>query len=665
MTKVAGLASGQTLILGAAGAAVVLGASLFGLGVFDKDAAIAPGNETIETAVLPANETTVQAPEGAPVVTETRAAVDATAAGSTVGAANDGAESTDGPLVAAEPTAQAEPVAVEAPDVAVTSADAVSEPVAETATTDPVETTEAPVATDAAPTDATPSEDTSTELAALAVAPAAANVANAAVSEPATAPAVALPQAPRFDIVRVEPDGTTLIAGSAVAASEIDILLDETVLDSVVAGRDGKFVAFVTVEPSPQPRLLALMLRIGDHRIRSTEQVIIAPAPIAVAELEQRSDQGTEQSSEQNPAKTAETAVQTAGTAGAENPVVETAAVATNSVETETAAVSAAEVQPETSAASVAETVVAQATETVNSAVAPGVEPVAEATSDLATTAVSAEGAVAPATSGVAEPTPIATAEPKPVTTTETATAASEPTSASVAVAMAKPEPTAEATPAAAATPVVETARTQVAAPVAAPVVIMAGQDGVKVVQPAQQVGDPATLSELILDAISYSDTGAVELNGRGQFQHFVRAYLDNKLIEETQISAQGQWSMTLSDVAAGLYTLRLDQLDQDGKVTSRVATPFKREAEEKLAAVQQATQATAASNAAATNTASDAPKVPPVRVVTVQPGNTLWAIARSHYGEGVLYVRVFEANKDLILDPDLIYPGQIFTVPN
>ncbi|PKP74845.1 MAG: peptigoglycan-binding protein LysM, partial [Alphaproteobacteria bacterium HGW-Alphaproteobacteria-6] len=50
--------------------------------------------------------------------------------------------------------------------------------------------------------------------------------------------------------------------------------------------------------------------------------------------------------------------------------------------------------------------------------------------------------------------------------------------------------------------------------------------------------------------------------------------------------------------------------------------------------------------------------------IVTVQPGYTLWGIAKSSYGEGILYVRVYEANRAMIRDPDLIYPGQIFTVP-
>ena len=54
-----------------------------------------------------------------------------------------------------------------------------------------------------------------------------------------------------------------------------------------------------------------------------------------------------------------------------------------------------------------------------------------------------------------------------------------------------------------------------------------------------------------------------------------------------------------------------------------------------------------------------------PVSAVTVQTGDTLWAIARERYGEGVLYVKVFDANRSSIRDPDLIYPGQVFDLPS
>ena len=54
----------------------------------------------------------------------------------------------------------------------------------------------------------------------------------------------------------------------------------------------------------------------------------------------------------------------------------------------------------------------------------------------------------------------------------------------------------------------------------------------------------------------------------------------------------------------------------------------------------------------------------PAQQVVVVQPGNSLWRIARRVYGEGLRYTIIYEANRGQIRDPDLIYPGQVFSVP-
>jgi len=48
----------------------------------------------------------------------------------------------------------------------------------------------------------------------------------------------------------------------------------------------------------------------------------------------------------------------------------------------------------------------------------------------------------------------------------------------------------------------------------------------------------------------------------------------------------------------------------------------------------------------------------------TVQSGDTLWKIAKQHYGDGSKYMKIFEANKDLLKDPDHIYPGQELVIP-
>ena len=49
---------------------------------------------------------------------------------------------------------------------------------------------------------------------------------------------------------------------------------------------------------------------------------------------------------------------------------------------------------------------------------------------------------------------------------------------------------------------------------------------------------------------------------------------------------------------------------------------------------------------------------------MVIQPGNNLWRISRVIYGRGIRYSVIYQANKDQIRNPSLIYPGQIFTTP-
>lgn len=180
--------------------------------------------------------------------------------------------------------------------------------------------------------------------------------------------------------------------------------------------------------------------------------------------------------------------------------------------------------------------------------------------------------------------------------------------------------------------------------------VLRADQDGVEVVQPAVPA-DPDLNKEVALDAISYNGTGGVELSGRARPKSRVRVYVDNQVVAELDAAQDGRWNGRLADVAPGVYTLRLDEIESSsGKVVSRLETPFKREAPEVLPQPER-------------DADPDLP-APLVRAVTIQKGDTLWAISQEKYGSGFLYVRLFEANKDAIRNPDLIYPGQVFTIP-
>lgn len=59
------------------------------------------------------------------------------------------------------------------------------------------------------------------------------------------------------------------------------------------------------------------------------------------------------------------------------------------------------------------------------------------------------------------------------------------------------------------------------------------------------------------------------------------------------------------------------------------------------------------------------APPPPPApRTHTVVRGDTLWGIAQKYYGNGVLWPRIFDANRGKIKDPHWIFPAQVFVIP-
>jgi len=173
--------------------------------------------------------------------------------------------------------------------------------------------------------------------------------------------------------------------------------------------------------------------------------------------------------------------------------------------------------------------------------------------------------------------------------------------------------------------------------------------EGVEILPPP---GDPAAPRRVTLGSISYAAAGEVRLAGVGTAGAVIRIYVDDRFVREVRVAGDGRWQAGLDDVAQGLYRLRVDELGPTGAVASRVETPFQRD----LPPPPRPRPAGPAEGA--TGGAVAPPQL------TVQPGNNLWTLARSHYGSGVEYTRIYTANRDLIRNPDLIYPGQIFRMP-
>lgn len=178
------------------------------------------------------------------------------------------------------------------------------------------------------------------------------------------------------------------------------------------------------------------------------------------------------------------------------------------------------------------------------------------------------------------------------------------------------------------------------AAPGAQALALRLAPDGAiaSVMQAPTSAGEPPPVS---IGAVDYGDTGTLTVLGRAAPGATVQLYVGNALAGRAQASAEGDWRITAeTPLPADGFSLRADEVTAGGRVAARVAVPFSR--------LQDGTFEPGRAE----------------KSIIVQPGTNLWRIARRTLGSGVAYTAIYDANKAQIVDPNLIFPGQVFSVP-
>jgi nucleoid-associated protein YgaU len=141
----------------------------------------------------------------------------------------------------------------------------------------------------------------------------------------------------------------------------------------------------------------------------------------------------------------------------------------------------------------------------------------------------------------------------------------------------------------------------------------------------------------LTLDIVEQLDNNSLTLTGRTKPNSNVSLFFSNNFVEDSLSDKNGNWKMELKNFKL---------IDNDLMITTEIEgqkIKLKTKIFDK--------------------------KIDPnfirEKEITVKDGNSLWRIARKTLGGGIYYSEIYKNNINEIKNPDLIFPGQVFNIPN
>ena len=163
---------------------------------------------------------------------------------------------------------------------------------------------------------------------------------------------------------------------------------------------------------------------------------------------------------------------------------------------------------------------------------------------------------------------------------------------------------------------------------------------------PKTETSDGSPTDEIVvetgvgIDSVDYDEAGEMIISGRAETGASLNIYVDDAYVGTARPDADGRWTLRPGErLTPGTHTVRVDRINSEGVVLARIETPLARAKPEELLIGEAK--------------------------IVVQPGNSLWRIARRAYGGGIYFSVIYEANRANIRNPDLIYPGQVFAIPD
>ena len=138
--------------------------------------------------------------------------------------------------------------------------------------------------------------------------------------------------------------------------------------------------------------------------------------------------------------------------------------------------------------------------------------------------------------------------------------------------------------------------------------------------------------------SIFFNENGFVSIKGKVNFGKKIELYINKKIMETIKIE-NSKWQYNSDKIIDyGLHDLLVVLKSDKDEILDKITLPFMR--------VEMPY--------------NDVPE----NFILIKPGDMLWTIAYRLYGDPFKYIQIFEENKDQITNPDLIFPGQLFSIP-
>src|SRR5262249_25554069 len=165
-------------------------------------------------------------------------------------------------------------------------------------------------------------------------------------------------------------------------------------------------------------------------------------------------------------------------------------------------------------------------------------------------------------------------------------------------------------------------------------------------------------------------EAGKLTVTGTADPGAQLSLYFDDVPVAKVTADSLGMWRIeTDKKLGLGAHTFRAERYDQaTQKVTARATVTFERANPAPPPAVAETgkpgSQVAIAEAGQQQTSAQDASANEKAKTYVIKRGDTLWAIAKHYLGSGFLYSSIFQDNREVIKNPDLILPKQEVKMP-